>query len=148
MEYRNKTKDQLINELIKLYPRISGLENVEKMFKILAEESPNMIFINKKGRVAYVNKRCEEIMGYSRDEYYSENFNFLDLIAPECRDLVKENFKMHISGKDIPPYDYKIITKDGREITAIITTKLTDYEGEKAILGIITDITERKKAEI
>jgi PAS domain S-box-containing protein len=106
-----------------------------------------MIFINKKGRVAYVNKRCEEIMGYSRDEYYSENFNFLDLIAPECRDLVKENFKMHISGKDIPPYDYKIITKDGREITAIITTKLTDYEGEKAILGIITDITERKKAE-
>jgi PAS domain S-box-containing protein len=29
----------------------------------------------------------------------------------------------------------------------IITTKLTEYEGEKAILGIITDITERKKAE-
>jgi PAS domain S-box-containing protein len=161
MEYKKKTKDQLINELTKLYQRISELEKgenkrklseielqtLEKRFKILAEESPNMIFINKKGRVAYANKRCEEIMGYSRDEYYSENFNFLDLIAPEYKDLVKENFKRHMSGKDSSPYDYKIITKDGREITAIITTKLTDYEGEKAILGIITDITERKKAE-
>jgi PAS domain S-box-containing protein len=161
MEYKNKTKDQLINELIKLYQRISELEKgenrcklleielqtLETRFKIVAEESPNMIFINKKGRVAYVNKRCEEIMGYSRDEYNSENFNFLDLIAPEYKDLVKENFKMHMSGRDIPPYDYKIITKDGREISAIITTKLTEYEGEKAILGIITDITERKKAE-
>jgi diguanylate cyclase (GGDEF)-like protein/PAS domain S-box-containing protein len=124
-----------------------ALSDSEKRFKMLAEESPNMIFINKGGRVVYANKMCEEMMGYTREEYYSESFNFMDLIAPEYKDLVKENFKIHMSGKDIPPYDYKCITRDGREITTIIATKLIDYEDGKAILGIITDITERKITE-
>lgn len=124
-----------------------ALGNSEKRFKMLAEESPNMIFINKKGRVVYTNKKCEEIMGYSREEYYSDEFNFLDVIAPEYVDLIKENFKIHMSGREVLPYDYKLITKDGRELVAIITTKLIAFEGENAILGIITDITERKRAE-
>ncbi|UCD80151.1 MAG: PAS domain S-box protein, partial [Desulfobacterales bacterium] len=33
------------------------------------------------------------------------------------------------------------------KIESIITTRLIDYEGETAILGIVTDITERKRAE-
>jgi PAS domain S-box-containing protein len=118
--------------------------SLEGLFKILAEKSPNMIFINTGGRVVYANKRCEEIMGYSREEFYSEDFDFITLIAPEFRDLVRENFKIHMSGKDIPPYEYKLITKDGREISAIHHTKLIEYEGRKAILGIVSDITTQK----
>jgi PAS domain S-box-containing protein len=120
----------------------------EAQFKILAEESPNMIFINKRGRVVYVNKKSEETMGYSRDEFYSKDFNFMDLIAPEFRDLVQENFRKHSAGDEIRPYEYNLLTKDGREIFAIHTTKLIEYEGEQAILGIVTDITERKKSEL
>jgi DNA-binding CsgD family transcriptional regulator len=39
------------------------------------------------------------------------------------------------------------LAKDGRRLEVIITTKLIDYENDRAILGIITDITERKKNE-
>jgi PAS domain S-box-containing protein len=120
----------------------------EAQFKILAEESPNMIFINKRGRVVYVNKKSEETMGYSRDELYSKDFNFMNLIAPEFRDLVQKNFRKHSTGEEIRPYEYNLLTKDGREIFAIHTTKLIEYEGEQAILGIVTDITERKKSEL
>jgi PAS domain S-box-containing protein len=122
------------------------LENEEK-FRNLSEQSPNMIFINKRGRVVYANNRCEEIMGYSREEFYAEDFNLLRIIAPESRELVKNNMKRHMKGEEIPPYEYKLLTKDGKEIIGIHTTKLIDYEGERAILGIITDITARKKAE-
>ena len=44
-------------------------------FKAFTEQSPNMIFINKGGRVVYVNKRCVETMGYSRDEFYAPDFS-------------------------------------------------------------------------
>jgi PAS domain S-box-containing protein len=124
-----------------------SLRESEKKFKALAEESPNMIFINKKGQVVYANKKCEEIMGYARDEFYSKNFDFMTLIASESRDFVKENMLKHMMGEEIPPYEYTLLTKDGREITAIHNTKLIDFEGEKAILGIITDVTEHKQAE-
>jgi len=40
-----------------------ALRESEKKFRALAEQSPNMIFINKKGRVVYANQKCEEIMG-------------------------------------------------------------------------------------
>jgi PAS domain S-box-containing protein len=119
----------------------------EERFRMLAEQSPSMIFINKKGKVLYVNKKCEEIMGYTKEEFLSDDFNFMVLIAPSYWDLVRENYKKHTSGKDITPQEYKLITKDGRELIAIHSTKLIYYDGEPVILGVITDITERKRIE-
>ena len=55
----------------------------EPNFKTFTEQSPNMIFINKKGSVVYVNKKCEDIMGYTREEFLAPDFNYLDLSAPE-----------------------------------------------------------------
>ncbi|VVB77880.1 Methyl sulfide methyltransferase-associated sensor [uncultured archaeon] len=123
------------------------LKESEMNFRNLAEKSPNMVFINKKGRIVYVNEKCEEIMGYTKSEFYSEKFDFMCLTSPEYRNILIENFKKHLSNKDVEPVEYSLITKDKKIIIAILTTKLIDYGGEKAILGIITDITERKKAE-
>ncbi len=117
------------------------------IFAIVVEKSPNMIFINQNGRVIFANEKCEEIMGYKRKEFYSRDFDFMVLIHPESRDMVKDNFMRHMKGEEIEPCEYKLITKDARELTALQTTKLIDYEGKKAILGIITDITVRKQAE-
>ncbi|MGD2245734.1 MAG: PAS domain S-box protein [Candidatus Aminicenantes bacterium] len=119
----------------------------EEKFRTLAEKSPNMIFINKQGRVIYANKRCEEIMGYKKEEFYSPDFEFFRLIAPEHLEKIKLSYNQHKKGKDVRPYEYALITKDGERIEAILTSRLINYEGEKAILGIITDITELKQAE-
>ena len=116
-------------------------------FRTFTDQSPNMIFINKGGRVVYVNKRCVEDMGYSREEFYAPDFDFMSLIAPESVDLIRSNLKRHTAGEDVEPYEYSLLNKQGQKIEAIITTKLINYDREKAILGIITDITARKRAE-
>lgn len=123
------------------------LRESEDKFRTLAEKSPNMIFINKRGRIVYANQRLEEIMGYKSDEFYSPDFDFLTLIAPESRDTVQSNFKRHMEGEELLPYEYSLITKENKRIEAIITTKLIHYDGENAILGIVTDISERRRAE-
>ncbi len=126
---------------------MEALWESEEKFRNLAEQSPNMIFINKKGRIVYANEKCEEIMGYTRGELYAPDFDFRVLIAPESREKIKHNFHRHRVGEDVPPYEYTILTKEGKKIEAILTTKLIDYEKEKAILGTITDIAQQKKAE-
>ncbi len=123
------------------------LSESEMKFRILAEESPNMVFINRKGRIIYANQRCEEIMGYTKEELYSPGFDFLTLIAEEDRGKVIANLNKHMSGQDVLPYDYTLVTKNGRRLNVVLATKLIYYEDGKAIVGIITDITERKKAE-
>jgi PAS domain S-box-containing protein len=124
-----------------------ALRESEEKFRSLAEQSPNMIFINRRGKIVYVNNRCEEVMGYTREEFCSPNFDFRTLVTPESLDLINDNFSRHLRGEDVRPYDYSIIRKDGKRIEAINTSKLIQYEGQSAILGIVTDITERKKSE-
>jgi PAS domain S-box-containing protein len=124
-----------------------NLTEFEPNFKTFTEQSPNMIFINKKGTVVYANKKCEEIMDYTREEIQSPDFDFMGLIAPESVDLVKANFRRHMSGEEIEPYEYTLINKNGEKIDAIITSKLIHFEGQTAILGIVTDISQLKQVE-
>jgi PAS domain S-box-containing protein len=123
------------------------LRESEEKFRNLAEHLPSMVFINKKGKVVYVNRRCEEVMGYKKEEIYSPDFDFFILIAPEFRDLISESYQRHLNGQQVDSLEYTLMTRDGQKIEAIITTNVIAYQGETAILGIITDITEHKKAE-
>jgi PAS domain S-box-containing protein len=125
-----------------------ALKESEEKFRSLAEHSPNMIFINIRGKVVYVNKRCTVLMGYPRDYFYSDAFDFFSITAPEFIDLVKEKFHVHLQGREVEPYEYALIKTDGKKLYTVLSTKLIKYAGEDAILGVITDITERKKAEI
>ena len=124
-----------------------ALRESEQKFRTLAEQSPNMIFINDMSGVVYVNQKCEELMGYTGEEFYSPDFDFMELIEPGSREFIQHNFRQHMEGKDLPPYEYALITKGGDRVEAIITTKLIQYEEKRALLGIITDITERKRVE-
>jgi PAS domain S-box-containing protein len=124
-----------------------ALRESEEKFRSVSEQSPNMIFINSRGRVAYANHRCEELMGYSREEFYAPGFDFANLTAPESAGTIGTVFGRHARGEDVEPYECVLVAKNGRRIDAIITTKLVDYEGGKAILGIVTDISERKASE-
>ncbi|MGD2099470.1 MAG: PAS domain S-box protein [Desulfobacterales bacterium] len=132
-------------------PASGGIDSsdhqMSKAFQIITEQSPNMIFINKGGRVVYANRRCTQMMGYSMTDLCAPDFDFMRLIAPESVDLVRSNFEKHGQGQEVTPYEYYLITKKGNKIAAIITTKLIRYQGEAAILGIVTDISERKRAE-
>ena len=147
------TYEELLQQIDKLNKKIATQNasltqlGLEPSFVTFTEKSPNMIFINQNGRVVYANKKCEEVMGYTRKELYYSDFDFRTLIAPESKELVWTNFRRHMKGEELEPYEYALISKDGKKIEAIITSRLITYEGESAILGIVTDITARKEAE-
>jgi PAS domain S-box-containing protein len=124
-----------------------ALKESEEKFRNLSEESPNMIFIYKKGRVIYANKKCEDLMEYTKEEFYAPTFNFFTLIALGSREKLTSSHERHAEGQEVAPYEYTLVTKTGKRISAVLTSKLIKYEGESATLGIVTDITERKKME-
>ena len=124
-----------------------ALRESEEKFRNLAEQSPNMIFINQGGRIVYANEKCEDVMGYSRKEIYAPNFDFLTPVAREWIETAKEKYRIKLAGEDLPPYEIALITKAGKRIEVLLSSKLITYEGKAAILGIITDITEFKQAK-
>ena len=104
-----------------------ALRESEEKFRSVTEQSPNMIFINKKGKVVYCNKKCEEVMGYSQEEFCSLDFDFFDLISEESKKTVKSAFAKHLKGQEVEPYEYRLVTKGGDKLDVIITTKLIQY---------------------
>jgi two-component system, sensor histidine kinase and response regulator len=123
------------------------LKESEEKFRNLAEQSPNIIFIYQKGRVVYTNEKYEQISGFKREVIYAQNFDCTRLVSPEHLPLLKTNFRKHLRGNEVAPFEFVMVTQEGNRIDAILTSKLIEYDGEPAILGIVTDITERKCVE-
>jgi PAS domain S-box-containing protein len=126
---------------------VQALRESEEQFRGLADNSPNMIFINQGGRLVYTNAACTEQMGYTQAELLASDFDFMSLIAAEDRALLRQRFVAHAKGEEVAPYEYTMCAKDGQPRFAINATKLIKYGGAPAILGIVTDITERRRAE-
>jgi two-component system cell cycle sensor histidine kinase/response regulator CckA len=121
--------------------------SADELFGILADQSPNMIFVNNLQHNVFVNTRCAELTGYSREELNAPGFDFRNLIAPEDRVMVEERLGAHREGQEVAPYAYRLVTKDGRRVDVINSTRLITYRGQPAILGVVTDITEFKQAQ-
>jgi PAS domain S-box-containing protein len=152
--FNNLIDDPIIKGYIITTHDITEIINAEKAlklseqhFKDLAGRSPNMIFINQFGKIVYVNDRCVELMGYTKKEFLSDDFNFRTLIAPESMNIVNEAYKKHKAGENVSPYEYKIKTKKGKIIYGLNATKLIEFKGNKAILGVVADITKQKNNE-
>jgi diguanylate cyclase (GGDEF)-like protein/PAS domain S-box-containing protein len=141
-------------EVVGTWVDVTGRKEAEKSLKVseekfrgVTEESPNMIFINQEGQIRFANSQYEKTMGYSIGELCAPDFDFRCLIAPEHLDMVNANFARHMQGEEVEPYECTLITRDGRRLDTIHATKLVKYGQGQAILGTITDITERKQAE-
>ncbi|MFX1517722.1 MAG: PAS domain S-box protein, partial [Promethearchaeota archaeon] len=98
-------------------------------------------------KIIYTNKKCEEQLGYTQEELFSEDFNFLSLIVPEYQKQIISNFEKHMKGEEVPPIEYDLLTKNGKRFNVLLTTKLIEYEGEEAILGTVADISRLKEYE-
>lgn len=124
-----------------------ALRDSEEKFRTLAELSPNVIYIIGKGRLLYVNRRGEEIAGFTKTEICTPGFDFFSFIAPEYRDAIKGILNAHLNGDEVPPLEFTLLNVEGRRIDSILYTKLITYGGERAVMGTATDITRVKEAE-
>jgi PAS domain S-box-containing protein len=125
----------------------AALRYSEEQFYILAEDWPNMLVIVQDGRVVYLNNECVKITGYSKEEVYSPDFNFIRLVAPEFLSTFIEEFDKRLRGLSSEPFEFRIITKNGTPIDAIWNSRPINLNGKLGLVGLATDITERKKNE-
>ena len=120
----------------------------EEKYRVLVENSPNLIAIIQDGLVKYVNRAACEVLGWTFEEMTAPSFNFLErTVAKEYRGLAKENITKRLRGEEIPPYEIRLLRRDGSEIHAIVRGQRILYEEKPAEEVLLVDITERKRME-
>ena len=69
-------------------------------------------------------------------------------VHPDDINLINENYKNRIDGKDVDSqYEIKIISKTGRIKAVYVTAVKIDFQGKSAILATFLDITNKKYTE-
>lgn len=116
----------------------------EDLYKILAHSSQVGFYIMQNGRFKFVNSHFMDYTGYSEEEMLKMNPS--SFILPEDRRKTAKNAIMMLAEQRFSPYEFRIITKEGRIKWIMETVMSIKFKGRRAILGNSMDITERKEA--
>jgi diguanylate cyclase (GGDEF)-like protein/PAS domain S-box-containing protein len=111
-------------------------------YRELVENASDIIYAHDlEGRFTWVNRACERVTGYTRDE--TLRLRIWDLVAPEYRNAMEKN----LSG-EMQTFEVEVLAKDGRRVPLELKSRLV-YRGQMpvGVQGIARDITERRRAE-
>jgi PAS domain S-box-containing protein len=151
VEYDEKGKPLSYHGFMQDITRTKKKEEIirasDEKFRILSENLQSGVYIfNETGTFEYVNPVAVDITGYSKEELLG--MNFFDLVHPSFRKTVKNRGFARIRGKRVPAiYEFKIITKAGKERWVEVSNSMTVFKGRPVIIGTAQDITARKEAE-
>lgn len=120
-------------------------ESELKFRNIFDNSSDSIAIMDENFRFRVVNNMALKKIGYSLEELMS--ISPIDIISEKFKAKTIERINQIFSGKEVPPIEMEFVTKQKTVIPAEINSKLIDYEGKKAVLSVIRDITERKQFE-
>jgi len=121
-------------------------ESEWKYKKLMKNICDGVYILDSEGRFTFVNdvivKRSKRTPEWFLDRSY------LDVIRPEDRNRVKENFEAVMREEEVFAYELAYPTASGDELwVEVNTTSLRDGTGIIGLLGISRDISDRKLAE-
>jgi PAS domain S-box-containing protein/putative nucleotidyltransferase with HDIG domain len=124
----------------------SLLKESEKRYRGVVENAHDAIYIRASNSFQYVNPAFESLTGFKEKELYRKEFNFWDIVYPDDIKIIKGKAKVRRK-KESGCTEFRIKSKDrGVKIVEANTVNIR-MNGEANEMGILRDITRRKKAE-
>jgi sigma-B regulation protein RsbU (phosphoserine phosphatase) len=124
-----------------------SLRRSQENYRRLSKTANEGIWIlDAKNKTVYANPKLAGMLGYTPEEMVG--MSFLHFIPTEGRINAEINLKRLRQGMS-RKHDIKFLRKDGGDLWAILSTSpILDDEGHyEGTLGMLTDITERIRAE-
>lgn len=117
---------------------------VLQRYRVLSEKSRDAIwFLNEHGRFMDVNQAAINNYGYTRDEFLSMNISDIrhSSVAAE---LFEQFTQADTAGTS---FETIHVRKDGTILLVDVTANAADFGGQKLVMAVVRDISERKAVE-
>lgn len=138
--------DDLRREIGELRARCRRLEESEALYRNVAALAKAGICIVLDGVLRHANQRLAEILGVGRESLLGRSFEaFVDPAEIEKVLAARERFD---ATEDFDQRFETILCRaDGRPIEVALNIAMTPFQGHRAALVLIHDLTERRRAE-
>ncbi|MDD5711420.1 MAG: PAS domain S-box protein [Smithellaceae bacterium] len=124
---------------------ITERKQLEDLYRTMINQSQVGFYISRDGKLLYTNPYIQSRLGYSAEEM--EGSPIRAFVHP---DDVERGYKLAVQmlkGRRVTPYEYRLLAKDGHEVWVLESISSISYEGRRAVLGCMIDISEQKEAE-
>ncbi len=118
-----------------------ALKESEERMRGLADAAFEGILITEGAEIVGANRAFFGMLGFGSEEVVGRSA--LEFIAPECRDLVRQNILSDYE----EPYEIVGVTAAGVRVDLEVRGRAFSYKGRPARVTTVRDITERKQAE-
>jgi PAS domain S-box-containing protein len=124
-----------------------ALARSEESFRNIVEAATEGIWvIDEESKTVFANRRIADMLGYTREEMAGRSL--FEFMTPEQKALAEKNVARRQMGIQ-EQHDFRFLRRDGTQLWAIVSTYPRFHaDGCYAgALAMITDISDRKKAE-
>ncbi len=97
---------------------------------------------------SYVNREAEDLLGYPAQQWTNTPAFWIDHLHPEDRELAESRCKGAADNQGAQQFEHRMIAAGGRVVWLRTAVRLvTGDGGTRELVGVMTDITERKRAQ-
>ena len=145
----SSANQQLIEELDRHRLTQAALKESEEKYRDFLENAPIGVgMIDLEGKVQYINRRIETMMGWNREDIVGRYGFGLDVFDEATRCKLLERFSARLSGDPAQMLEIPIVAKDGGRLwVEVITTILKKHDRPVGAQMVFVDITKRKQAQ-
>jgi PAS domain S-box-containing protein len=123
-----------------------ALRASEERLRTVLDKSPDGVgVVSHEGVILYANPAISAMLGYTNEELVGRRVS--EIQHPEDRHRAASRIRELFMGGSERPAQYRLVRKDGSAVTAEITSRTIEYEGERALLSTMRDLTERMQLE-
>ncbi len=122
-----------------------ALRESEEKYRTLMENANDCIVVIQDEKILFANSAFEKTIGDAPPGMDGQSiFNF---IRYKDRERARRNYEKTLRGEPTAPFEVSFVTAGGREMVLEVKTNTLGYEGKPAAMGVMRDITGRKKME-
>ena len=137
--------EQLLRDVVQ---ERSAVEQIQAMFNGLADNAVAGIYmLDERIEFIYANAQLAQITGYPQHELQA-HFPLARLFTPQAYAQVHERVRDRLEGRvHSARYERQLVRADGSTCDIEIFGTTMRYQGRPAVIGMMLDISERKRTE-